>query len=52
VGEKTAAALVAGYGGIEGIIEALERGESSSPLAKVRRDLDYVETFGPAFSLS
>jgi len=42
VGEKTAAALVAGYGGIEGIIEALERGESSSPLAKVRRDLDYV----------
>lgn len=42
VGEKTASALVAKHGGIDGIFAAIEKGEESPGLAKVRRDMDYV----------
>lgn len=42
VGEKTAAALVSRFGGIDGIVQAIENDETSPALAKVKRELDYV----------
>jgi 5'-3' exonuclease len=42
VGEKLAATLVARYGSLDGIIAAIEAGEESVALNRVRRDLDYV----------
>ncbi|MDQ3879427.1 MAG: flap endonuclease, partial [Actinomycetota bacterium] len=42
VGEKLAASLVARYGGIDGIIHAIEDGQESVALNRVKRDLDYV----------
>lgn len=43
VGEKTAGALVARYGSLQEIVAAAERGDEATGLAKVRRELDYVE---------
>jgi 5'-3' exonuclease len=43
IGEKSAAALVRRYGSIEGVIQAARAGEAGAPLAKVRKELDYVE---------
>jgi 5'-3' exonuclease len=42
IGEKLASSLVAKYGSLEAILEAVEAGEQSVVLSKVRRDLDYV----------
>lgn len=42
IGEKIAAALVSRYGSLEAILEAAEGAGQSVPLAKVRRDADYV----------
>ncbi|HEX2295959.1 MAG TPA: 5'-3' exonuclease [Actinomycetota bacterium] len=42
IGEKIAAALVSRYGGLDGILEAAEGEDPSVPLAKVRREADYV----------
>ena len=42
VGPKLASDLVRRYGGIEGIVAAIERGEQSVVLDKVKRSLDYV----------
>ncbi|HYO61514.1 MAG TPA: 5'-3' exonuclease [Actinomycetota bacterium] len=42
IGEKIAAALVKRYGGIDAILEAAEGESPSVPLAKVRREADYV----------
>ena len=43
IGQKLAATLVTRYGSIDGIIEAINAGEQSTPLNKVKRELDYVE---------
>jgi 5'-3' exonuclease len=43
VGPKLASSLIRRYGSIDGIIAAIEGGEDSVVLAKVRRDLDYVK---------
>ncbi|MGI8407558.1 MAG: 5'-3' exonuclease [Actinomycetota bacterium] len=43
IGEKTAAALVARYGSLQAILEAIEARVESSSLSKVRRELDYVK---------
>lgn len=43
VGPKLAAALLARYGSIDGILEAARGSEQGIALSKVRRDLDYVE---------
>lgn len=42
IGEKIAASLVSRYGSIEAILEAAESDSPSVPLAKVRREADYV----------
>ena len=42
IGEKIAAALVKRYGSIEAILEAAEGDDVSVPLAKVKREADYV----------
>lgn len=42
IGEKIATALVKRYGSIEAILEAAEGESPSVPLAKVRREADYV----------
>jgi 5'-3' exonuclease len=43
VGEKLAAALLARYGSLDGILEAARGSDQGIALSKVRRDLDYVE---------
>jgi 5'-3' exonuclease len=43
VGPKLASDLIRRYGSIEGIVDAIENGEQSVVLDKVRRDLDYVK---------
>ena len=43
VGEKLAAALLARYGSLDGILEAARGSDRGIALSKVRRDLDYVE---------
>jgi len=43
IGEKMAAALVSRYGSLEAILRAAELDAAVGPLAKVRRDRDYVE---------
>ncbi len=43
VGEKSATALVARYGSLQAIKEAIEAGAQAPSLGKVRRQLDYVE---------
>jgi 5'-3' exonuclease len=42
IGEKLAASLVARYGDLEAVLVAAESPNASVPLAKVRRDADYV----------
>lgn len=42
IGEKLATSLVARYGSLDAIIEAVEAGEQNVLLNKVRKDLDYV----------
>ncbi len=42
IGEKIAAALVARYGSIDAILDAAAGENASVPLAKVRREADYV----------
>ncbi|HEX2195869.1 MAG TPA: 5'-3' exonuclease H3TH domain-containing protein, partial [Actinomycetota bacterium] len=42
IGEKIAAALVKRYGSIDQILRAAEASDPSVPLAKVRREADYV----------
>lgn len=42
IGEKLAGGLIARYGSLDEVIAAAERGDAGAPLAKVRRDLDYV----------
>lgn len=43
IGDKLAAGLIARYGSLEGVKGAAAAGESGMALAKVRRELDYVE---------
>ena len=43
VGEKLASGLVAKYGDLDGIVAAAEADEPGMALAKVRKQLDYVE---------
>jgi 5'-3' exonuclease len=43
VGEKTAAALLATHGSLEGVVAAAREGASAGALAKVAAHLDYVE---------
>jgi 5'-3' exonuclease len=43
VGEKLAAALLARYGSLDGILEAARGSDQGIALSKVRRNLDYVE---------
>ena len=43
VGEKLAAALLARYESLDGILEATRGSDQGIALSKVRRDLDYVE---------
>ena len=43
VGEKLAAALLARYGSLDGILEAARGSDQGIALSKVRRDLDYVQ---------
>ncbi len=43
VGEKLAAALLARYGSLDGILGAARGSDQGIALSKVRRDLDYVE---------
>ncbi|MGH2529479.1 MAG: 5'-3' exonuclease [Actinomycetota bacterium] len=43
VGPKLAAALLARYGSLDGILEAARGSDQGIALSKVRRDLDYVE---------
>jgi 5'-3' exonuclease len=43
VGEKLAAALLARYGSLDGILEAARGSDHGIALSKVRRDLDYVD---------
>ena len=42
IGEKTAAALIAKYGSLDGVVKA-SQGAASGPLAKVASSLDYIE---------
>ena len=42
IGEKLASALVARYGSLDGILEAIEAGEQGVALGKVARDIQYV----------
>ena len=42
-GEKMAAALVSRYGSLEAILRAAEADAAAGPLAKVRRERDYLE---------
>lgn len=51
IGEKIAAALVARYGGIEAILEAAEGPGPSVPLAKVKREADYVRRAAQVVSI-
>ena len=43
IGEKMAAALVSRYGSLEAILRAAEADAAAGPLAKVRRERDYLE---------
>jgi 5'-3' exonuclease len=43
IGEKSAAALLARYGSLQGILEAASGADQGILLSKVRRDLDYIE---------
>jgi 5'-3' exonuclease len=43
IGEKSAAALLARYGSLDGILEAAKGPDRGNLLSKVRRDLDYLE---------
>lgn len=43
IGQKLAATLVARYGSLDGILQAIDEGEESVPLNRVRQDRDYVE---------
>ncbi len=43
VGEKTAAALLASHGSLDGVVAAARQGASAGALAKVAAHLDYVE---------
>ena len=43
IGDKLAASLVAKYGGLDAIIEAVDGGATGTVIEKVRKDLDYVK---------
>ena len=51
IGEKIAAALVARYGSIDAILAAAEGPDPSVPLAKVRREADYVRRAAQVVSI-
>lgn len=51
IGEKIAAALVARYGSIDAILEAAEGPDPSVPLAKVKREADYVRRAAQVVSI-
>lgn len=51
IGEKLASGLVARYGSLDEIVAAAQRGDPGTPLAKVRRQLDYVERAAQVVSI-